>query len=229
MGRRWIIEFCAALIAACASTSSETVAVRIPPPSDDFYRESFVSSVNRLGIFRIRENDARRSSMPEMEQVLVVVSASFDGMIGVSLLKYTDDRVPGEEVEDYSIHVVLRDYNSDEFEEFGEVTKSTVQFTSYWTEAPSSEAEAVFIGLVNDNFYRQKFTDKNEALCTDGTTYYIEGRSHERHNLIARHTCDNGFSELFSHADALFDLVKARVPQVAERLGRAELAIVSDR
>lgn len=205
------------LIASCASTQSEYVTFQFPPPDEEFYETSYEMSAHRLHLPVIHDGEG-------LEQASVLVNATFDSSIGVSVI-FDHYEMDGEMSENISLHAGIWDYTADEHVDFGGGTYSRSLIENYYAEISREEYDLLVSQFDESGFYDVAFTDAGETFCTDGTTYYVRALTKNKQNLFARHTCDNGFSGLIDHAAPLFDLARKYFPQIAPRLTKAEARI----
>ncbi len=211
------------IVAGCATTEANNQVITFPPPNDDFYRDMFESGVHRLGLFRSKGSYGDHT---QIDQILVTINASFDGQLGISLT-HDVSLTEVDPFEGYILQVAVWEYSDNERLETGDIVIQTSELKSYWTEAiPNTDFDRVANRLKTSGFFREKFTDKPPSFCTDGTIYFIEGRVDDEHNLIGRHTCDNGFRSKIQMVDALFDLAIDKFPMIATRLQKMRLAIM---
>lgn len=206
-----------ALASACATTPPATETFKLPPPRDDFYEQYFERYANRLDLFRA-------SPGGEIEQALLIVDSSFYEGVGIALHKDTMLE-EGSHFACCSLMVSIRDLANDTYVKTGEVGEFTSVLKRYAVDVSQEEAGIVAAAIKESGFYTERFTDKNDSLCTDGTTYWLEANFDNNHNLIARHTCDNGFKTKIAAADSLFSLAMEKFPMIADRLKRMQSAI----
>ena len=171
---------CALVLSGCVSNENELVEFKLEPPSDNFYLESFERNVNRLGLYRVKEADG-------IEQALVVVNASFDAMIGLSLVRDVIDK-EDDKFENYALDVSVWEHSKDEYRKTEDVGEFTSVIKRYHADVTNADIDRVAERLRDFNFYNEQFTDKPDAFWTDGTTYVIEARLNNKYNIVARHS-----------------------------------------
>jgi len=203
--------------ASCETATPATQVFRPPPPQDEIYEEYFERYVSRLDQFRSQPTD-------EFEQALLIIDASFDALIGISIVR-------DKELEQYSrfsccsLTVSIIDRTSDAYLKTGEVGEFTSVLRRYHVKVSREEVDQVAASISNSKFYSDTFTDKSERVCADGTIYWLEANFNHRENLIARHACDNGFNQKIAAADALFALAVEKMPMIVKRLGDIQSSI----
>ena len=205
-------------VSGCISNRNEHIEFTLEPPGDEFYSAGFERAVNRLGLYRSKSADG-------VDQALVVINASFDGMIGISLLRDIVDE-DDDQFESYTLAVAVWEHSKDALRQKDEIRELKSVIKSYYTEVTSSDVERVAKRLEESRFYKEAFTDKPDSFCADGITYFIEARFNENHNVIGRHSCDNGYASTILAVDLLFDLAISEFPMVSERLIKSENAIL---
>lgn len=220
VNNRFLLLLCGVFApSACAQYSHESQPINFDPPSDERILSDFESSATLLGIPRMANAD-------EFDQIHVIIHTSFDASIGLSLIheKSASEKHKGDNI----LSVFVRDYTKDQQIEHGEVTEYVSVKKSYWTDVPSDDFARISKRFNESAFYNEKFADKSNGGCVDGTTYYIEAGFGAQYNLIGRSYCDKGYIRNFKPVDELISLAVDRFPMIAERLNMSKHSVLMD-
>lgn len=209
--------FALAFVTACATGKPAAPSVASPPTIDEIYQQHFEQVSNPLDLFKSQPGG-------ETEQALLIIDGSFGPTIGLTSYRFTDARF-GSKSSCCTLEASIREMTAFDDAESGGVSVRTYVLNKYFVNISQREFDQISASFRNSAFYAAKFTDKNDSLCTDGTTYFIEANLEDRRHSIARHTCDNGFSTEIRAADPLFALAIEKLPMLAERLKRTQTSI----
>lgn len=190
------------------------------PWTDENLLDYFIKTTARLELNRAHHQDT-------IDQALVVIDASFDATVGISL---TRDIIDEEyhKFESYDLTVAIIEGSDRSHEDFGDVRQFTTIVRRYHVDATPAEVSAIESKLSSSNFYLQKLSDRSGRGCADGTVYFIEAKFGKNRNLVARHSCHDNYVETFQAANAIIELARARIPMLNARLATVQSGVLDE-